>query len=148
MKNAKISLTSIGITFMIVTVIFVGFFYSYGIASVNGYNTTGLNESFFNEIGNETLLYAYINDSGKTITEDTTADLTSFDIIGNMIATSLAPVKTIISGATFLTSNIGKLLAFVGVPLFIAENIIGIIIFVVGSIFLFKVILGRSDKLD
>jgi hypothetical protein len=143
----RVSLVNMGLIFLVITFIFSGVWYSYGLANNNGYNTDGLNETIFNDIGDESKVQEYLNET-KTIQDSTQADTNSFDVIGQLISTALAPVRIIISGANFLITNIGKLLNYIGIPSIVSDFVAGLLVYIISTIFLFAVVLGRRDKID
>lgn len=144
---SRITLTNMGVTFIGVSFIFTAFLFMYGLANDNGYSTDDLNETIFNELGDPERVEQYINDT-KSIQTDTQADTNAFDVIGQIISTAFTPVRIIIQGANFLITNLGKMINFIGIPSIVSDYVTGLLTFIIGSIFLFAVILARRDKND
>ena len=134
----KISLTSMGITFIGLTFIFIGFKFGFALLGNSGYDVSNVNGTLFDEIGDEDLVNTYINDTSSSIEDNTQTDQTLFDVIGGLIATAITPVRVILGGANFLITNLGRLLSFIGIPRLFNDYVTGLISFIIGTIFLFK----------
>lgn len=142
------SLTGLATTFIVLTFIFAGFSLAYSFANINGFDTTGIDNSLFNEIGNQTKSEEYLTSLGNSTDANTKGDSGAFDVIGTLINTALTPFRLLKDGAIFLVTNIGTMISYLGVPKIVGDLIAAILTLIVLSITIFAVVLGRRDKID